>query len=248
MCGETPSTRSATISMAFAPCCTDKRGRQSQMPSDAYAITDFRIDTPLPIWHSFASERRPSYARKFLAVCRCGRGPFDKGMKARGATPTDSLRRRTSAMADATNTVRLHRVLAPRRARLSRLPRPRRAGQMAPAARLYRQGPPERRAGGRQLPHVVHQLPLRHDPCLWRHVRRTDAARADQVYGHVRRSAPARGDARRDHAAPGRRWHRPGHRAGRSPAAMPVEMCYLGWQESLRQLADLVEAEMPDGA
>ena len=32
------------------------------------------------------------------------------------------------------------------------------------------------------------------------------------------------------------------------PAAMPVEMCYLGWQESLRQLADLVEAEIPDGA
>ena len=32
------------------------------------------------------------------------------------------------------------------------------------------------------------------------------------------------------------------------PAAIPVEMCYLGWQESLRQLADLVEAEMPDGA
>jgi hypothetical protein len=29
---------------------------------------------------------------------------------------------------------------------------------------------------------------------------------------------------------------------------MPVEMCYLGWQESLRQLADLVEAEVPDGA
>ena len=32
------------------------------------------------------------------------------------------------------------------------------------------------------------------------------------------------------------------------PAAIPVEMCYLGWQESLKQLADLVEAEIPDGA
>ena len=32
------------------------------------------------------------------------------------------------------------------------------------------------------------------------------------------------------------------------PAVMPVEMCYLGWQESLRQLADLVEVEVPDGA
>lgn len=32
------------------------------------------------------------------------------------------------------------------------------------------------------------------------------------------------------------------------PAAIPAEMCYLGWQESLKQLADLVEPEIPDGA
>ena len=32
------------------------------------------------------------------------------------------------------------------------------------------------------------------------------------------------------------------------PAAIPVEMCYLGWQESLAQLARLVEPEIPDGA
>lgn len=31
------------------------------------------------------------------------------------------------------------------------------------------------------------------------------------------------------------------------PAAIPVEFCYLGWQESLDQLARLVEAEIPDG-
>ncbi len=31
------------------------------------------------------------------------------------------------------------------------------------------------------------------------------------------------------------------------PAAIPVEMCYLGWQESLAQLARLVEPEIPDG-
>jgi uncharacterized protein YndB with AHSA1/START domain len=29
------------------------------------------------------------------------------------------------------------------------------------------------------------------------------------------------------------------------PAAIPVEMCYLGWQESLEQLAHLVEPEIP---
>ena len=30
------------------------------------------------------------------------------------------------------------------------------------------------------------------------------------------------------------------------PAAIPVEACYLGWQESLNQLAKLVEPEIPD--
>jgi len=30
------------------------------------------------------------------------------------------------------------------------------------------------------------------------------------------------------------------------PAVIPVESCYLGWQESLLQLAQLVEPEIPD--
>ncbi len=30
------------------------------------------------------------------------------------------------------------------------------------------------------------------------------------------------------------------------PEAIPLEMCYLGWQESLAQLANLVEPEIPD--
>jgi uncharacterized protein YndB with AHSA1/START domain len=30
------------------------------------------------------------------------------------------------------------------------------------------------------------------------------------------------------------------------PAVIPPEMCYLGWQESLSMLAQLVEAEIPD--
>ena len=29
------------------------------------------------------------------------------------------------------------------------------------------------------------------------------------------------------------------------PAVIPVELCYLGWQESLKQLAHLVEPEIP---
>lgn len=32
------------------------------------------------------------------------------------------------------------------------------------------------------------------------------------------------------------------------PEVIPAEMCYLGWQESLLQLAHLVEPEIPDGA
>jgi uncharacterized protein YndB with AHSA1/START domain len=32
------------------------------------------------------------------------------------------------------------------------------------------------------------------------------------------------------------------------PASIPVEFCYLGWQESLSLLAHLVEPEIPDGA
>ena len=32
------------------------------------------------------------------------------------------------------------------------------------------------------------------------------------------------------------------------PSAIPVEFCYLGWQESLTLLAHLVEPEIPDGA
>lgn len=32
------------------------------------------------------------------------------------------------------------------------------------------------------------------------------------------------------------------------PPAIPLEFCYLGWQESLALLAHLVEPEIPDGA
>ena len=31
------------------------------------------------------------------------------------------------------------------------------------------------------------------------------------------------------------------------PSAIPVEFCYLGWQESLSLLAHLIEPEIPDG-
>ncbi|MBL9217390.1 MAG: SRPBCC family protein [Opitutaceae bacterium] len=31
------------------------------------------------------------------------------------------------------------------------------------------------------------------------------------------------------------------------PAVIPTEMCYLGWQESLAQLANVVEPDIPNG-
>lgn len=31
------------------------------------------------------------------------------------------------------------------------------------------------------------------------------------------------------------------------PAAIPVEMCYLGWQESIEQFAKVVEPDIPNG-
>jgi hypothetical protein len=31
------------------------------------------------------------------------------------------------------------------------------------------------------------------------------------------------------------------------PAVIPVEGCYMGWQDSLEQLASLVQPEIPDG-
>ena len=34
----------------------------------------------------------------------------------------------------------------------------------------------------------------------------------------------------------------------RIPSAIPVELCYLGWQESLELLARLVEPDIPDAA
>jgi len=37
----------------------------------------------------------------------------------------------------------------------------------------------------------------------------------------------------------------PVRRAIWHPEAIPLEMCYVGWQESLAQLATLVEPEIP---
>ena len=141
------------------------------------------------------------------------------------------------------------RAARTRRASVSGLPRSRRDGQVASAARLHRQGPPDGRARRRRLPDVVHELRHRQEPFVRRHVRRAHAARANPLHRQVRRSQPAGRDAGHDHAAR-RSPAEPSSRSCRKgiPAAIPVEFCYLGWQESLSLLAQLVEPTIPDGA
>ena len=84
------------------------------------------------------------------------------------------------------------------------------------------------------------------EPLLRRRVSRAGAQRAPALHGQVRRSEPARRDA-------GDRRAQARSSCGTElnivqegiPEVIPVEMCYLGWQESLAQLATLVEPEIP---
>ena len=153
-------------------------------------------------------------------------------------------------MSDLTGTVRLHRVLR------------------APPERVYRAFldpdalvkwlPPHGftgrvRAHGRtrrrRLPDVVHEFRHGHEPFVRRQVHR--ARRRTSGYG-----IPTRFD---DPTMPGDMQVTVSLRkvaCGTEvaivqegiPAAIPVEFCYLGWQESLSLLAHLVEPEIPDGA
>ena len=45
---------------------------------------------------------------------------------------------------------------------------------------------------------------------------------------------------------PGFGWYRNKNLQENIPSMIPVEMCYLGWQESLEKLKKLVEPEIPD--
>ena len=69
--------------------CSMLHGQEREKIPDAIGChrnNDFRIDTTPDLALSLLRNvGRPM--RGNLAVCRCGRGPFDKGMKARGATP-----------------------------------------------------------------------------------------------------------------------------------------------------------------
>src|SRR4051812_47763455 len=81
------------------------------------------------------------------------------------------------------------------RARLPRISRRRRHGEVAAAARLHRQGASPRREGWRYLPDVLHELLVRPGAFLWRRVPRARAQPADIAYRSIRRSEPARRDA-----------------------------------------------------
>ena len=120
------------------------------------------------------------------------------GREAASTIPTESL-----SVTHSTNTVRLHRVLrAPPERVYQRLPRPRRDGEVAAAARLHRQGPPDGRPRRRRLPDVVHQLRHRQEPFVRRHLHRAHAARADPLHRQVRRPQPARAKCRSPSRSP----------------------------------------------
>ena len=61
----------------------------------------------------------------------------------------------------------------------------------------------------------------------------------------LRRPESARRNAHDGRPQEGLRRDRVQHRAGRHPGVIPAEACYLGWQESLTTLAQLVEPEIP---
>ena len=89
---------------------------------------------------------------------------------------------------------------------------------MASAERIYRQSSPYGCQDRRHLQDVVHEL---HDPNLPGQMQTTVSL--VPVFCGTELNVVQEG----------------------IPEAIPLEMCYLGWQESLAQLAKLVEPEIP---
>ena len=128
---------------------------------------------------------------------------------------------------------------------LSGVPRRRRNGQMASAERLHGQGPPSGCQSRRHLQDVVHEFHHRPQPLLRREylelvpherIRHTDKFDDPNLPGEMQTTVSLKKVSVRDRVE---------HRAGRDPEAIPPEACYLGWQESLTLLAQLIEAEIP---
>lgn len=140
---------------------------------------------------------------------------------------------------------RTPRVLATRpREGLPRLCRSRRDGQVAAAERLYLQRPSLRADRRRHLQDVVPQLHDRQQPFLRRGVSRTRARRTRALCRPLRRPQPAGrdgGDGRTSLV---------GTEINITQAGIPdlilPEARYLGWQESLRNMARLIEPEIAE--
>ena len=143
------------------------------------------------------------------------------------------------------NTVRLHRVLATKPDKVYRaFNRSGRDGEVAAARRLYLHGASVRREGRRHIQDVVSQLHHGREPCFRRNisgavaaqrVRYTDKFDDPNLAGEMQVTVVLKA------VAVGTEVHivQDG-----IPDAIPVEACYLGWQQSLRNLARLVGPEI----
>jgi hypothetical protein len=115
---------------------------------------------------------------------------------------------------------------------------------MASAERIHRPRPRDERHGRRRLPDVVHELHHRKQPRFRRPVPRAGAERTLRYT-----------DRFDDPNLPGEMQTTVSLRAVSCgteldivqeglPGMIPLEACYVGWQESLALLAKLVEAEI----
>ncbi len=117
---------------------------------------------------------------------------------------------------------------------------------MAAAPRLHVQGPPSRRQGRRHVPDVVHQLHDRQSSHSFggeyleivpnARIRYTDRFDDPNLPGIIEVTVVLK---------PVSVGTEISIEQANIPAAIPVEACYLGWQQSLAQLGSLVEPEIP---
>ena len=117
---------------------------------------------------------------------------------------------------------------------------------MASAERIHVQGPSSRRESRRKLQDVVHEFHDRQDSFFrgtylelkpYGHIRYTNKFDDPNLPGEMQTTITLKKVSCGTEVT---------ILQEAIPAAIPAEMCYLGWQESLNQLAKLVEPEIPD--
>ena len=147
----------------------------------------------------------------------------------------------------ATGTVRLHRVLRapPERVYRAFLDPDAMAKWLPPNGFTGKVHQLDARVGG-TLPDVVHELQHGAQPCVRRRVHRAGAQRAAALHRHasMTRTCPGMMQVTVTLAKVSCGTELNVVQEG-IPEVIPVEACYLGWQESLALLAKLVEAEIP---